>query len=231
MATSFHANLNQVPLTDAEIQRDCGLGRAEHAVLLERLERLVTDGLLDAAGPSRLPGWNRAQLITHLARNADGHRRMIDGAGRGEVLEQYPGGIDVRNAGIDAGIDRSARAAVDDLSEATRALESAWASSDWTGAGRRAPRGETPIDRLPFLRVREVALHAVDLDIGLELDDLDPLYVRLELARMEMLWTARQPMGLTPLPGAALALTPTDRLGWFTGRLHVDGLAPAGLFQ
>jgi len=230
MATSFHANLNEVPLTNAEIQRDCELGRSEHAALFARLTQRVADGSLDAAGPSRLPGWNRAQLITHLARNADGHRRMIDGARRGEVLEQYAGGLDARNAEIEAASDRTPRSVVDDLSEAMQGLESAWAASDWTGAGRRSPRGDTPIDRLPFLRVREVALHAVDLDIGIDLVDLDSLYVRLELTRMEMLWTSRQPMGLTPLPAAALALSPTDRLGWFTGRLHIDGLAVAGIF-
>lgn len=169
-------------------------------------------------------------MVTHLARNADGHRRMIEGAGRGLVLEQYEGGVDGRNAGIDAGATRSAEVVLADFVSATVALEAAWESTDWRGTGRRTLAGESPIDRLPFLRSREVALHGVDLDIGMELSDLDPLYVRLELARLEMLWTARQPMGLTPLPAAALALTPTDRLGWLTGRIDVDGLAPAGIF-
>ncbi|MGA9278856.1 maleylpyruvate isomerase N-terminal domain-containing protein [Ilumatobacter sp.] len=228
MSTACHVNLARVTLTDAEIERDVALGKAVHAALLERIA--AAGDRLDAAGPSRLPGWNRAQVITHLARNADGHRRMIEGAGRGEVLEQYPGGVDGRNAGIDEGATRSAAAAIGDLVEATAALEAAWEATDWQGAGRRTLRGETPIDRLAFLRVREVALHGVDLDIGIELDDLDPLYVRLELARMEMLWTARQPMGLTPLPAVALALAPPARLGWFTGRLAVDGLRPAAIF-
>jgi hypothetical protein len=37
-------------------------------------------------------------------------------------------------------------------------------------------------------------------------------------------------MGLTPLPAAALALAPSDRLAWMMGRVDVDGLAPANLF-
>jgi maleylpyruvate isomerase len=213
-----------------EIERDVALGRSVHAALLERLHDLLAGDALDASAPSRLPGWNRAQVLTHLARNADGHRRMIEGAGRGEVLEQYEGGVEGRRVGIDAGAVRSAIDVVRDLAAATAALEAAWEVTDWQGAGRRGRRGETPIDRLAFLRCREVSLHGVDLDIGIELADLDPLYVRLELARMERLWAARRPTGSTRLPAPALALTPTDRVGWLTGRLDVHGLEPAGIF-
>ena len=217
------------PSTD-EIERDVALGRSVHAALLDRLGTLLSADRLDVAEPSRLPGWNRAQVITHLARNADGHRRMIDGAARGLVLEQYEGGVEGRNAGIAAGVDRSADVVVADLTAAIAALEASWERTDWQGSGRRTSSSESPIDRLPFLRTREVALHGVDLDIGIELADLDPLYVRLELARLEMLWTARQPMGLTPLPREALVLPPPERLGWLTGRLEVEGLRPAGVF-
>jgi maleylpyruvate isomerase len=214
----------------AELDRHCHLGRSVHRVLCERLERLTSAGELDLTGPSRLPNWTRAHVVTHVARNADGHRRMIEGAARGEVLEQYERGVDGRNADIDAGADRPGDEILADLIESTSALELAWSTTDWTGSGIRTLAGESPIDRLPFLRIREVSLHSVDLDVGIELDDLDPLYVRLELERMEMLWTSRQPMGLTEIPAAALALSPTERLGWFTGRRIVDGLAPAAIF-
>ena len=60
--------------------------------------------------------------------------------------------------------------------------------------------------------------------------DLPPPYVRLELRWMEMLWRARQPMGLTTLPPAALALAPPVRLAWLMGRTTVEGLAPAEIF-
>ena len=45
-----------------------------------------------------------------------------------------------------------------------------------------------------------------------------------------MSWRARRPMGMGPLPSAALEATPTRRLGWLTGRAEIDGLAPAGIF-
>lgn len=185
---------------------------------------------LDVRAPSWLPGWSRGHVLTHLARNADGHRRMVEGAGRGEVVEQYEGGVDGRSDEIESGAGRSRATILDDLAAATDALEQAWATTDWRGSGRRTLAGESPINRLPFLRLREVSLHSVDLDIGLELADLDRTYVRRELRRMEMLWTARQPMGLTPLPERACALSPTDRLGWLTGRLVIERLAPAGIF-
>ena len=166
-------------------------------------------------------------LLAHLARNADGHRRMIEGAGRGEELAQYPGGIEERDRGIEAGRDRAATDLLADLVESTARLEAAWTASDWVGFGRRGRR--VPIVDLPFLRIREVELHHVDLDVGSTFDDLDPTYVRLELSRLTMLWTARQPMGMTSLPDPILVESPGARLAWLTGRREIAGLAPPQL--
>ena len=55
-------------------------------------------------------------------------------------------------------------------------------------------------------------------------------YVRRDLRLMEMLWRARKPMGLTPLPDTALRLPPPTRLAWMMGRVEVPELPPAGLF-
>ena len=44
------------------------------------------------ARASRLPGWSRGHLLSHLARNADGVRGMVEGAIVGEEREQYPHG-------------------------------------------------------------------------------------------------------------------------------------------
>jgi len=45
-----------------------------------------------------------------------------------------------------------------------------------------------------------------------------------------MLWAARQPMGMTPLPDRALAAPPPQRLAWLMGRAAIDGLAPAAIY-
>lgn len=212
-------------------QRAVELGVASHRRLDERLAANVEQRTLRADAPTRLPGWTVGHLLTHLARNADSHRRMIEGADRGEVLAQYEGGAGGRNEAIEAGAHRSIEELVGDVSTASAALEGAWEATSWEGAGRRTLAGAaTPIDQLPFLRVREVQLHLVDLDIGAEFTDLDPLYVRLDVDRLSMLWCARQPMGMAKLPRAALVLAPTDRLAWLTGRAEFDGLTPSGLF-
>ena len=115
ISTACHVSVRSVSLSTAEIERDVALGRAAHAALLEHLRSRS----FDASAPSRLPGWSRAHVLTHLARNADGHRRMIEGAARGEVLEQYAGGVEGRNAGIDAGAGRPAADVLADFATAS----------------------------------------------------------------------------------------------------------------
>jgi hypothetical protein len=56
-----------------------------------------------------------------------------------------------------------------------------------------------------------------------------PEYIRLELARLEMTYLSRRPMGLTAMPPAALAVPPHERLAWLLGRREIDGLEPAGV--
>ncbi len=90
--------------------------------------------------------------------------------------------------------------------------------------------GERPTTLLPLLRQREVEVHRVDLGLGHEFGDMPADYVRRDLRLMEMLWTARKPMGMTALPDAALAADPATRLAWMMGRIDLPGLEPAGLF-
>ena len=65
--------------------------------------RWSTEGLLDglrarrpsdawAREPSLLPGWTRGHVLTHLARNADSQRHVLEAAVRGAPAERYPGG-------------------------------------------------------------------------------------------------------------------------------------------
>jgi maleylpyruvate isomerase len=109
-------------------------------------------------------------------------------------------------------------------------LAGRWAGSAWEGTGISPQGSDMALVELPLLRVREVAIHHVDLGIGYEFEDLPAEYVRLEMRRMEMLWKARQPMGLTPLPNRALELEPPQRMAWLMGRVTVDGLAPADIY-
>ena len=71
-------------------------------------------------------------------------------------------------------------------------------------AGESVPHAD-----LPFRRLREVLVHHADLgDDGFTPAEWPADYVREELRRMEMLYNARQPMGVTGLPEAARAAAP-----------------------
>ena len=83
---------------------------AAHERLHTLVERIDDD---DARRETALEGWTVGHLLTHLARNADSHRGIVEGAQRGEVVPQYPGGPAQRNGDIERGFSRSARELVD----------------------------------------------------------------------------------------------------------------------
>jgi len=169
-------------------------------------------------------------VLAHLARNADSIVRAMEAAARGAVADRYPGGAAGRTAEIDAGRTRPATEQVDDVRRTIWRLEQTWAGvTAWDGHSREPSGQELAIRDLPALRRREVEVHLVDLDIGVEPDDWPDEFVRLELRVMEMRWNARRPMGMTGLPPAALAAPPPLRLAWLFGRRDLPGLEPAGL--
>jgi maleylpyruvate isomerase len=208
---------------------DVALAADAHRRLVVRLDALVAAGALDVAAPSRLPGWTRGHVLAHLRQSGDGHAEMLEAAERGEVGVQYPGGPDGRAAAIEADAGFEPDRQVTLLHRSIERLEAAWSASTWSGVGQ-ASAGMLAVRELPFMRAREVEVHHVDLDVGYEFDDLPADYVRLELRRMEMLWRARRPMGMTALPAAALAARPPERLAWLLGRAEIEGLGPASIF-
>ena len=182
--------------------------RDASARLLETL-----DGLDDATArrPSRLPDWTVGHVVTHLARNADSHVRMLEGAMAGRVVDQYEGGLEGRAADIAAGAGRPAAELVADLGRAIVDLEATWrrvAPEVWAAGHARMGTGELcPCAELPSRRWREVEIHRADLGLGPEPADWPDAYVELEL-----------PRALAQLPGR---LSPADRavlLAWLVGR-------------
>lgn len=214
-----------MPDATAEVAQAVASCARSHAALVAHLRSL--DGPaghgIDPTAPSRLPNWTIGHVLTHIARNGDSHLDML--AGR----PQYPS-IEARNLDIDTGARRSWSELVDDVARACAAVDTAFAEvDDWLGTARTVG-GERPTTLLPLLRQREVEVHRVDLGLGHEIGDLPADYVRRDLQLMEMLWTARRPMGMTALPDAALAADPATRLAWMMGRIDLPGLEPAGLF-
>jgi maleylpyruvate isomerase len=100
-----------------------------------------------------------------VARNADGLRRMAEGAARGEIVDQYVGGVEGRAAGIEAGAARRAGEQLADLEASAASLAAVWdAMPDDAWANRMRPlRGEGPASDGPGLRLFEVEVHLAEL--------------------------------------------------------------------
>ena len=162
---------------------DRGIVKKSHVRLAETLAGLSDE---DARRLSLLPGWTVGHVLTHVARNADSHLRLLEAAARGEVADQYVGGNAQRASDIEAGAGRPAAALVADVMDTAARLERSWdATPDevWrTGHGRTAS-GLWPVSELPFRRWREVEIHHVDLDLGYGPADWPEAYVAEELAR------------------------------------------------
>ncbi|MBR7839472.1 maleylpyruvate isomerase family mycothiol-dependent enzyme [Actinospica durhamensis] len=136
-------------------------------------------------GPSSLPGWSRAHVVVHLARNADAQLRMLDGALRGVQVEQYAGGEQGRAQEIEDGVTADAATIVAGLESSVSALEQRWASLPehvWdletvTLRFRRTVREGIAA------RWREVEIHHVDLGCGYAPEDWPTEFVDAFLER------------------------------------------------
>ncbi len=177
--------------------------------------RAATERLLQAAdaldddavtAPSLRPGWTVGHVLTHVCRNADGNRRMLDGAMRREVLDQYPGGREGRAADIEAGASRSAALVRDDLRLSSVALAETITQMTPDAWDRpvRPLGGEAPAWRTLLSRRREVEVHHVDLGLAYRPTDWPSDFVVDELVAAGQRLSERLP------PGTVLRLKATD---------------------
>ncbi|MFY1691108.1 maleylpyruvate isomerase N-terminal domain-containing protein [Plantactinospora sp. WMMB782] len=172
-------------------------------LFLSGLDKL-TDAEFDA--PTGLPGWTRRHLVAHVHHNAEALRRLVRWARTGEETRMY-----LDRAHRDAEIEQSARLPVPRLRELVRTSAAdlaadlaglpapAWHNEVVTAQGRTVPASE-----IPWMRVREVTVHAVDLDAGIGFDDLpDELNLALALDVLRRRSANGEAAGL---------------VGWLTGR-------------
>ncbi len=212
--------------------------KAAHHRLQAIVERIDDDS---ARRNTALPGWTVGHLLTHLARNADSHRGMIEAAQRGEVIAQYPGGPAQRNGDIERGYARPARDLAADLKTSNQKLEHAWSMTNkqvWTtGLGLRR-YGPATMAEFVFLRWREVEIHLVDLNVpelgSPDWEGLSLAYVDAELQESARGLAARLPVSTTVVlaPGdrpsrafgngderTVIQASPTTIVGWLMGRV------------
>lgn len=147
--------------------------RAGEALVLAQVDGLDDD---DFAGPSRLPGWDRAHVVGHLARNADALGNLLAWARTGVPTPMYPS-AEARAGGIEQSARQGPAALRADVGAASARLVAAvdalpgtaWDAEIRTNSGRRVTGAE-----VPWMRVRETWVHAVDLGTGVTFDDLLP---------------------------------------------------------
>jgi len=146
---------------------------------------LLAEADLDAAGfaaPSGLPGWTRKYLVAHLAANAEALGNLVHWAATGEPTPMYASADD-RAAGIERGSRLPDAEVTAWLRRAAQALEEAMAAlsdEQWQAPVRTAQGRTVPATEVPWLRAREVYIHAVDLATGVTFAEV-PADFRTEL--------------------------------------------------
>jgi uncharacterized protein (TIGR03083 family) len=186
--------------------------------------------------PSALPGWSRRHVLAHIAANADALGNLVRWAATGEPTPMYASPAE-RTAGIERGRQLPAgelkawlRRSADALEEAMARLSGQqWQAPVLTAQGRSVPATE-----VPWMRSREVYVHAVDLATGLSFDGLpagfltalcdDVIDKRSKGPRPALVLAAIDTGGQWKLPGDGEAVTVAGPLAeitaYLTGRAH-----------
>jgi maleylpyruvate isomerase len=188
--------------TDGELHLGTALGR-------------LTDE--EFAGPSLLPGWPRQRLLAHVARNADALVNLLTWARTGVETPMYAS-PDAREAGITeaaalppAQLRGEVLAATGRLATAMRELpDEAWTAQVRTAQGRMVPASE-----VPWMRCREVWVHAVDLDAGIGFADIPEDVLAALVDDVFRMWDRRD-----QVPDVAVFAGDRE---WGTGSLAVAG--------
>ena len=129
--------------------------------------RIITDA--DLRAPSLLPGWTRAHVLAHVARNADAMRNVLGGVRTGEDRPGYAS-AEAREAGIEQDAGRPARELTTDLADSAMALRTVarrLPDEGWQVPVRMLDPGPRfPAAELLTRRLVEVELHHGDLGAG-----------------------------------------------------------------
>ncbi|WP_068264989.1 maleylpyruvate isomerase family mycothiol-dependent enzyme [Janibacter limosus] len=190
--------------------RALSLCRAAEARLAVTAAALADE---DLRAPSLLPGWSVGHVLTHLASNADGHARRVEGALRGESLGKYAGGAQQRRDEIEGGAHRPAVEVLADLRSSQARLLELFETADAAGW----PHGDLlggeayPVTACPAHRLREVEMHHVDLGLSYRAADWPQDYVD---------WDVR--VLLTTLPERLSEQDQRSLMAWVAGRGSVD---------
>lgn len=212
--------------------------------LVRTVDRLCADPEALAA-PSLLPGWSRAHVVAHLALNAEGLARVVEGLLAGEPATMYDSS-EARDRDIDELATTDRTMLRERLFGASTRLDEALVhlTADHLGAVvERTPGGPRfPVRGIPGARRTEVEVHHADLDFGYGPQDWPREFCALVLERFHTraghasqafraapddivrTWEFGEPGDDAPtVSGSSWALA-----WWITGRGDGEGLACDG---
>jgi maleylpyruvate isomerase len=170
--------------------------------LLAELATLSDEAL---AEPTALPGWTRRYLVSHIAANAGALRNLVYWARTGEERRMYVSN-EQRDADIAAGAQLPSAELRGWLQSSAQALGvdlgampgQAWDAKVITAQGLTRSASE-----IPWMRCREVYIHAIDLSAGTRWTDLPAGFLT---ALLDEVTARRSAKG----GGPALAVAATD---------------------
>ena len=182
--------------------------------------RIITEP--DLRAPSQLPGWTRAHILAHVARNADAMRTVLVGVRTGQDRPGYTS-AGSREAGIEQDAGRPARELTADLADSAMALRTV--ARQLPGEGWQVPvlmldpGPRFPAAELLTRRLVEVELHHSDLAAGYDPADWPAAFAAMELGEPMRTWRRdrlSQPAGAHP--GTTGLTPPRPPAPWRPGR-------------
>ena len=224
-------------MTEDGTTLQAGIDEMVHATdrLLETVDVMTEEQLHQ---PSRLPGWARGHVLTHLARNADGLANLAHWARTGEETPMYQG--DSRDRDIEAGAARHLGDQRLDLADSAERLLQSFADFPAEAFTREVTMrsGATAYGwELPFLRVREVEIHHVDLGLDYSPAHWSPAFAARTLDQLAPFFRQARECPVSVLvatdadgrwevaeDGPELSGPRVGLLAWLTGRSDGEGL-------
>ena len=174
----------------------------------------------DLRAASLLPGWTRAHVLAHVARDADAMRGLLIAASSGQARPAYAS-AQARDAEIEQGAAVGAAELMTDLADSAMALRA---------VARRLPDEAWQVqvlllDPVPFpaagllsRRLAEVELHHCDLGTGYGAADWPAAFAAMDLpapVRSQRLDRLGYPQ---PAPGTGPERTARPRSPWKSGQ-------------
>jgi maleylpyruvate isomerase len=193
----------------------------------------------DLSAPSALPGWTRAMVAAHVARNADALGNLLAWARTGVETPMYAS-LEARAAGIEESTRQPAELLRADVATSSTRLQEAMVAmpaAGWDAVVKTARGRDVPASDVVWMRVRESWVHGVDLDVGASFDELPDAVVADMIDEVARGLAGRDDCPATdlaiggsswrlgPAVGDAVAVrAPAPAvLAWLIGRQPLDG--------